>query len=31
MSQFNVSPPSAPFVTVDSQVVVEFDIFFTKG
>jgi len=31
MGQFNVSPPFAPFVTVDTQVVVEFDIFLTKS
>jgi polyisoprenoid-binding protein YceI len=31
MSDFGVSPPFAPFVTVDSQVVVEFDIFLAKG
>jgi polyisoprenoid-binding protein YceI len=30
MSDFGVSPPFAPFVTVDSQVVVEFDIFLAK-
>jgi len=31
MSDFGVSPPFAPFVTVDSQVVMEFDIFLTKS
>ena len=31
MSDFGVSPPFAPFVTVDSQVVVEFDIFLAKN
>jgi polyisoprenoid-binding protein YceI len=31
MSDFGVSPPFAPFVTVDSQVVVEFDIFLMKA
>jgi len=31
MSQFNVSPPFAPFVTVDTQVVVEFDIFLARA
>jgi len=25
-----VSPPQVPFVTVDSQVVIEFDVFLTK-
>lgn len=31
MSDFGVSPPFAPFVTVDSQVVVEFDILLAKA
>ena len=31
MHDYGVSPPAAPFVTVDSQVTVEFDIFFTKS
>jgi polyisoprenoid-binding protein YceI len=31
MSDFGVSPPAAPFVTVDGQVVVEFDIFLAKA
>jgi polyisoprenoid-binding protein YceI len=31
MSEFGVTPPFAPFVTVDSQVVVEFDIFFAQA
>lgn len=31
MSDFGVSPPFAPFVTVDTQVVVEFDIFLAKS
>ncbi len=30
MSDFGVSPPQVPFVTVDSSVVIEFDIFLTK-
>ncbi len=31
MTDYGVSPPAVPFVTVDSQVAVEFDIFLTKG
>ncbi len=31
MTDYGVSPPAVPFVTVDSQVTVEFDIFLTKG
>src|SRR4029077_2973370 len=31
MSDFGVSPPFAPFVTVDSQVVIEFDIFLARA
>jgi polyisoprenoid-binding protein YceI len=31
MSDFGVSPPQVPFVTVDSQVVIEFDVFLTKS
>ncbi len=31
MSDFGVSPPQVPFVTVDSSVVIEFDIFLTKS
>jgi polyisoprenoid-binding protein YceI len=31
MSDFGVSPPVAPFVTVDGQVVVEFDIFLARA
>ena len=31
MADFGVSPPFAPFVTVDSGVTIEFDIFLTKS
>jgi polyisoprenoid-binding protein YceI len=31
MSDFAVSPPQVPFVTVDSSVVIEFDLFLTKS
>ena len=31
MSDFGVSPPFAPFVTVDAQVVIEFDIFLARA
>jgi polyisoprenoid-binding protein YceI len=31
MSDFGVSPPFAPFVTVDGQVVVEFDLFLARA
>ena len=31
MSDFGVSPPQVPFVTVDSQVTVEFDVFLAKS
>lgn len=31
MTEFGVSPPTAPFVTVDSQVTIEFDIFLVKA
>ena len=31
MADFQVSPPTAPFVTVDSQLTVEFDIFLVKA
>jgi polyisoprenoid-binding protein YceI len=31
MSDFGVAPPAAPFVKVDGQVVVEFDIFLAKA
>jgi len=31
MADFGVSPPFAPFVTVDSGVTIEFDIFLTRG
>jgi hypothetical protein len=31
MADYGVSPPHVPFVTVDSAVVIEFDIFLTKS
>lgn len=31
MADFGVSPPFAPFVTVDSTVTIEFDLFMTKA
>jgi polyisoprenoid-binding protein YceI len=31
MTDFGVSPPQVPFVTVDSAVVIDFDIFLTKA
>src|SRR5438105_1202563 len=31
MSDFGVSPPQVPFVTVDSQVTVEFDVFLARA
>jgi polyisoprenoid-binding protein YceI len=31
MTEFGVSPPSVPFVTVDTQVTIEFDLFLVKG
>jgi polyisoprenoid-binding protein YceI len=31
MADFQVSPPLAPFVTVDSAVTIEFDVFLTKA
>ncbi len=31
MTEFGVSPPSVPFVTVDAQVTIEFDIFLVKA
>jgi len=31
MSDFGVSPPFAPFVTVDSAITIEFDLFLAKG
>lgn len=31
MTDFGVQPPQVPFVTVDSAVVIEFDIFLTKA
>jgi hypothetical protein len=31
MAEFGVSPPSVPFVTVDTQVTIEFDLFLVKG
>ena len=31
MADFGVSPPQVPFVTVDSAVVIDFDIFLTKA
>lgn len=31
MADYGVSPPQVPFVTVDSAVVIEFDIFLTKS
>ena len=31
MGDFGVSPPTAPFVTVDSAITIEFDIFLTKS
>ena len=30
MGEFGVSPPHVPFVAVDSQVTIEFDVFLTK-
>ena len=31
MTDYGVSPPSVPFTTVDSQVTIEFDVFFAKS
>jgi polyisoprenoid-binding protein YceI len=31
MTDYGVTPPPAPFVTVDSTVLIEFDIFLTKA
>src|SRR5438067_1033509 len=31
MSEFGVSPPHVPFVAVDSQVTIEFDVFLVKS
>jgi len=31
MADFGVAPPFAPFVTVDSTVTIEFDLFMTKA
>ena len=31
MGEFGVSPPHVPFVAVDSQVTIEFDVFLVKS
>jgi len=31
MTDYGVSPPQAPFVTVDTALIIEFDVFMTKG
>jgi polyisoprenoid-binding protein YceI len=31
MTDYGVSPPQVPFVTVDSALTIEFDIFLTKS